>query len=240
MMKAEPEADQQDQNAGSAASTAASTIKDEAEQVSADIEKLFRRGFGDIPKSTDLSELRAIQATMKHIVHRALNTNAGGSTDAAKTEDGSKAAAEIEKLKDALTRSKADFLNYQQRASKDLDRAEELSLRKYVSELLPILDSMDLTRMDAQSDDANVERLREALAMIDTSLRQVMTVRGLERIDAKGKPFDPTVHEAVVKRPANEAAGEKPNHVLEELRSGYTWKGLLLRPTQVMVTEPKK
>jgi len=239
MMKAEPEAEQQDQNAGSAASTAASTIKDEAEQVSADIEKLFRRGFGDIPKSTDLSELRAIQATMKHIVHRALNTNAP-SADGAKTEDAGKAAAEIERLKDALTRSKADFLNYQQRASKDLDRAEELSLRKYVSELLPILDSMDLTRMDAQSDDANLERLREALAMIDTSLRQVMTVRGLERIDAKGKPFDPTVHEAVVKRPANDAAGEKPNHVLEELRSGYTWKGLLLRPTQVMVTEPKK
>jgi len=237
MMKAEAEPDQQDQNAGSAASTAASTIKDEAEQVSADIEKLFRRGFGDIPKSTDLSELRAIQATMKHIVHRALNTGAP-SADSAKAEDASK--AEIEKLKDSLTRSKADFLNYQQRASKDLDRAEELSLRKYVSELLPILDSMDLTRMDAQSDDANLERLREALAMIDTSLRQVMTVRGLERIDAKGKLFDPTVHEAVVKRPANDAAGEKPNHVLEELRSGYTWKGLLLRPTQVMVTEPKK
>ena len=81
---------------------------------------------------------------------------------------------------------------------------------------------------------------REALAMIDTSLRQVMTVRGLERIDAKGKPFDPTVHEAVVKRPANDAAGEKPNHVLEELRAGYLWKGLVLRPTQVLVTDAKK
>lgn len=240
MVKAETEAEQQDQNAGSAASTAASTIKDEAEMLSADIEKLFRQAFGEIPKSTQLSELRGIQATLKHVVHRALNTNAGAPAGAAPKADEGKANAEIEKLKDALARSKADFLNYQQRASKDLDRAEELSLRKYVSELLPILDSMDLTRMDAQSADANVERLREALAMIDTSLRQVMTVRGLERIEAKGKPFDPTVHEAVVKRPANEAAGEKPNHVLEELRAGYLWKGLVLRPTQVMVTDAKK
>lgn len=243
MVKADVERDEQnsgEQTAGSAASTVVSGIKDDAETLSTEIEKLFRRSFGEIPKATDLSEMRAIQATLKHLIHKAVTSGGGASGGETKGEDTAKVTEERDKLKDALARSKADFLNYQSRASKDLERAEELSLRKYVSELLPVLDSMDLTRMDAANADADVERLREALAMIDTSLRQVLTVRGLERIDAKGKPFDPTIHEAVVKRPADEAKGEKPNTVLEELRAGYLWKGLVLRPTQVLVSDPKK
>jgi molecular chaperone GrpE len=185
--------------------------------------------------------MRAIQATMKNLLHRALKADNGAGSAGESSASGDeikKITEERDKLKDALARSKADFLNYQSRASKDLERAEELSLRKYVSELLPILDSLDLMKMDAAGPDANVDRLREAMEMIDTSLRQVMTVRGLERIDAKGKAFDPSIHEAVVKRPAGE--GETPNSVAEELRAGYLWKGLILRPTQVLVAEGKK
>jgi molecular chaperone GrpE len=238
MMKADSEPDQV---AGSEMPTAASAIKDECEALSGDIEKLFKRAYGEIPKATDLAEMRAIQATMKNLLHRALKADGGAGADgsaAAGGDEVKKIADERDKLKDSLARSKADFLNYQARASKDLERAEELSLRKYVSELLPILDSLDLMKMDAAGPDANVERLREAMEMIDTSLRQVMTVRGLERIDAKGKAFDPSIHEAVVKRPAGE--GETPNTVAEELRAGYLWKGLILRPTQVLVAEGKK
>jgi molecular chaperone GrpE len=238
MMRADAEPDQV---AGSESPTAANTIKDEVEALSGDIEKLFKRAYGEIPKATDLAEMRAIQATMKHLLHRALKADNGSGASAEEAGSGEelkKIAEERDKLKDALARSKADFLNYQSRASKDLERAEELSLRKYVSELLPILDSMDLTKMDAAGPDANIERLKEALEMTDTSLRQVLTVRGLERIDAKGKPFDPTIHEAVVKRPAGE--GETPNTVAEELRAGYLWKGLILRPAQVLVAEGKK
>jgi molecular chaperone GrpE len=238
MMKTDSEPDQV---AGSETPTAASAIKDEVDALSGDIEKLFKRAYGEIPKATDLAEMRAIQATMKNLLHRALKADNGAGSAGESSASGDeikKITEERDKLKDALARSKADFLNYQSRASKDLERAEELSLRKYVSELLPILDSLDLMKMDAAGPDANVDRLREAMEMIDTSLRQVMTVRGLERIDAKGKAFDPSIHEAVVKRPAGE--GETPNSVAEELRAGYLWKGLILRPTQVLVAEGKK
>jgi molecular chaperone GrpE len=181
--------------------------------------------------------LRALQAMLKNLVHRASSgagdnpaAGSGGETLAA-------AIAERDKLKDALMREKASFLNYQARASKDLERAEEQSLRKYVSDLLPILDNLDLANADAQRAEFDPQHVKEALDMTGQSLKQTLAVRGLERVAALGKTFDPQQHEAIFKRPAN--AGEKPNTVVEECRAGYLWKGFILRPAQVVVTDAK-
>lgn len=224
----------EDATAGSAALNASQKLADEAEAFCIDLEKFFRRAFGDVPKATELGEIRAQQATVRDLVNRASKLGGGD------TEELVALTAERDKLKDQTVRAKADFLNYQSRAVKDLERAEEMALRGYVSELLPILDSLDLSLKDASGDKTDATRLREALDMIALSLKQVLAVRGLERIEAAGKPFDPKIHEAVVKRPADASKGEKPNMVLEELRPGYLWKGLVLRPAQVLVSEAEK
>lgn len=225
----------EDATAGSAALSPAQKLADEAEAFCADLERFFRRAFGEVPKATELGEIRAQQATVRNLVQRA--SSLGGESK----ESGEQTAAltaERDKFKDLAARARADFLNYQSRTAKDLDRAEELSLRRYVSELLPVLDSFDLTLHDATGEKVDLHRLKDAVEMIEQSLRQTLAVRGLERIEAKGKPFDPTLHEAVAKRPVVE--GEKPNTVAEELRPGYLWKGLILRPAQVLVTEAAK
>ncbi len=238
MLKMDPKAEREKQDAqtrpgetaGSAAPTAKTKLTEEADAVCADMEKLFRQAFGEVPKASQLGEIRALQATLRDLVNRSCNSGSGsGGADVQALE------AERDKYKDQATRTRADFLNYQSRAGKDLERAEELSLRRYVSELLPILDSLDLARVDAASANTDPQRVKEALEMIGTSLDQVLTVRGLERIEARGKPFDPTVHEAVAKRPPE--GDEKPSTVLEELRPGYLWKGLVLRPAQVLVSD---
>ncbi|HYF52230.1 MAG TPA: nucleotide exchange factor GrpE [Planctomycetota bacterium] len=216
-------------------------LQEEAENLCREHEKNVRKFIKEMPSAGDLHDIRVFQAQLRDLVRRAYGQGGGGAApNAADAEQIAALTAERDKLKDAAARARADFLNYQSRTAKDLERAEELALRKYVSELLPVLDSMDLSLMDAQNPSADVQRVREALQMINTSLLQVLQVRGLERIQAKGKTFDPNFHEAVVKKPADAAAGEKPNTVIEELRPGYLWKGLLLRPTQVLVTEPEK
>jgi len=227
-----------EETAGSSAPTNASNFNDEADGLCTEIEKLFRRGFGEIPKASDLGELRALQSMLKGLVHRAV-TEGGGDTSRDRKGAGDVEAltAERDKMKDALQREKANFLNYQARAMKDLERAEEQSLRKYVSELLPILDNLDLAMADAHSEHADAKRVLEALDMTGSSLKQTLAVRGLERIHALGKPFDPLQHEAIFKRKADLEKGEKPNMVVEETRAGYLWKGLVLRPAQVVVTE---
>lgn len=233
--KSEKAAPREDATAGSAAPSASQKLADEAEAFCLDLEKFFRRAYGEVPKATDLGELRAQQATVRNLVQRASAVGGGGPDQSEKI---AALTAERDKMKDAAARSRADFLNYQSRSAKELERAEELSLRKYMSEILPILDSFDLTLHDATGEKVDLERLKDAVLMIEQSMRQTLAVRGLERIEAKGKPFDPTVHEAVAKRPAQD--GEKPNMVAEELRPGYLWKGLILRPAQVLVTEAAK
>lgn len=227
-----------EETAGSSAPDPAQKFNEEAESLCNELEKLFRRGFGDVPKSADLGDLRALQMMWKNLVRRA--TAEGGAGGGASSEALTAITAERDKLKDGLLRAKADFLNYQSRAGKDLDRAEEQSLRKYITEILPILDNVDLATADAHSESADPQRIKESLDMTGQSLKQMLAVRGLERIDTVGKPYDPNQHEAVFKRPADAGKGEKPNTCVEDLRAGYLWKGLVLRPTQVVVTDAVK
>ncbi|MCY3020505.1 MAG: nucleotide exchange factor GrpE [Planctomycetota bacterium] len=211
-------------------------LADETEACCADLERFFRRAVGDLPSAADVGEMRAQQATVRDLVERASKLGSENSESAAEL------TAEVGKLKDDAVRARADFLNYQARTAKDLVRAEELALRQSMSEMLPILDSVILAVRDAQpASSPDALRLKDALGLIYDSLCQTLAVRGLQRIVVQsGTPFDPNLHEAVALRPANPAKGEKPNTVLEELRAGYLWKGLLLRPVQVLVSEPDK
>jgi molecular chaperone GrpE len=53
------------------------------------------------------------------------------------------------------------------------------------------------------------------------------------RIAPLGRPFDPTEADAVVHEP-----GEGGEHVVAEvLRPGYSWRGRVLRPAMVKVTD---
>jgi len=59
----------------------------------------------------------------------------------------------------------------------------------------------------------------------------VLEKAGLERIDATGVPFDPTVHEAVMQ----EGGADGEPVVSGTIRTGYRFKGRVLRPAMVKV-----
>ena len=58
----------------------------------------------------------------------------------------------------------------------------------------------------------------------------VLEKAGVERIEAAGKPFDPTEHEAVLHED-----GDGEPVVSDILRTGYRLKGRVLRPAMVKV-----
>lgn len=209
---------------------AAPPLEAEAKAFCESLEKFYRRLLGDMPSTADVAELHAQQATLHDLLDRAARTAGESHGKLAET------AAERDRLKDALARLGADFLSYQARAAKDLERAEEQALRGYMLDLLPILDSLDLAQADARSPNRDPARVLHALDILAQGFGQALKVRGLERFPAAGRPFDPNFHEAVATRPADAAKGETPNQVVEELRPGYLWKGLVLRPVQVMIT----
>ena len=52
------------------------------------------------------------------------------------------------------------------------------------------------------------------------------------RLAPAGEPFDPNLHEAVMHEPGD---GARRPVVVETLRTGYQWKGRVLRPAMVKV-----
>jgi molecular chaperone GrpE len=124
--------------------------------------------------------------------------------------------------RDALIRMQADFENYKKRMMKQQTDHLERAATALVDKLLPVLDTADLALAHGGGED--VKQLTSALT-------GVLEREGLERIDADGGPFDPTLHDAVAHEPSDDGRQE----VVEVMRAGYRWKGRVLRPAMVKV-----
>jgi molecular chaperone GrpE len=125
---------------------------------------------------------------------------------------------------DLVRRTQADFENYRKRAQKQQDDAVVRELGGFVERLLPVLDACDAAATQGAAD---------AVEPIVSALFGALEREGLERIEPKGEPFDPTVAEAVVHEPGEGGA----QIVADVLRAGYRWRGRLLRPALVKVTD---
>jgi len=77
----------------------------------------------------------------------------------------------------------------------------------------------------------------EGLKLTLQQLLQTLFRFGLSPIESVGKPFDPTVHEAMI---AVETDQHEPNQVLEEFQKGYFLKDRLLRPSTVSVSKARE
>jgi molecular chaperone GrpE len=132
---------------------------------------------------------------------------------------------------DDLRRLKAEFENYRKRVLKEQTRALELAAEPIMARLLEVLDEFELALMAAERT-PDFERFVRGVEMVYAKLTDVLRSEGLERIDAEGKPFDPSRHEALLQA---EGDSEGDPYVADVLRPGYTLKGRVIRPAGVKV-----
>lgn len=125
----------------------------------------------------------------------------------------------------------ADFENYRKRTERELREVEDSSLRGLVVTLLSTLDELELAVENAQEREQGGELL-DGLMMIQKNLASSLEAAGLSKIDCVGRPFDPSLHEAVEKV-QGPSAGE--DLVKEEIRPGYVFRGRVVRPSMVKV-----
>ena len=147
---------------------------------------------------------------------------------AALTAERDQLAAEKADLKDRLLRTLADFDNFRRRAERDRSEYVQFAAMEMVRDLIPILDDF---RRAMQVEIADKEYAK-GIELIDQRLFEALKKAGLEPIEAAGKPFDPNLHQAVVRVQSEEFPDQT---VLEEFQSGYNFKGKLLRPAMVKV-----
>lgn len=128
---------------------------------------------------------------------------------------------ERDDFKDVAIRLQADFENYKKRvASTQADEIDRATGR-FVEALLPVLDACE----------AAVAHGSDDVLTIWSALIGGLQKQGLEALDLVGKSFDPSLADAVMHEDGD---GSDPV-VSEVLRTGYLWKGKVLRPAMVKV-----
>ena len=147
----------------------------------------------------------------------------------ASTEDASevvehdidKLISERDEFKDIALRLQADFENYKKRVASTQTDEVDRATGKVVEALLPVLDACE----------AAFSHGVEGVEPVWSSLIGALQKQGLEALDLLGKTFDPALAEAVASEPGD---GSEPV-VLEVMRTGYRWKGKVLRAAMVKV-----
>ena len=133
-----------------------------------------------------------------------------------------------------LLHARADLENMRRRHARDLENAHKHALDKFVNELLPICDSLELGLNAANGTEATLETVREGMDMTMKMLLGNIGKLGLEQINPEGENFDPERHQAVSMQPAD---GVEANKVISVMQKGYSFNGRLLRPAMVVVSQ---
>ncbi len=144
-------------------------------------------------------------------------------------------AAKADENWERLLRTTADFDNFKKRAAREKTESAQYATASLLTKILPALDNFEMALAAAQSaKDDKLASLQSGVTMIQQQLKGILLEAGLEEIDATGKPFDPTFHEAVSQQESTTVAED---HVLQQLRKGYKFKDRLLRAATVIVAK---
>lgn len=140
----------------------------------------------------------------------------------------SREPAELREMKDRYLRTLADFENFRKRSEREKADFYKYALSGLLKELLPVLDNFDRALEHAEEGDD----FHKGVLLIYKQLFGVLQKYGLRPIEEGGVPFDPKIHEAVVR----EEDASVPSHtVVAVLQKGYFLHDRVLRPAMVKV-----
>ncbi len=133
-----------------------------------------------------------------------------------------------------LLRAKAEIENQRRRAQRDIENAHKYALDKFVQELLPVKDSLELGLAAIGEDDAESTKHREGIELTLKMFGSVMEKFGIKELEPTGEAFNPEHHQAMSMQESTEAA---PNTVLTVVQKGYLLNERLVRPAMVIVSK---
>ncbi|WP_278589505.1 nucleotide exchange factor GrpE [Limosilactobacillus pontis] len=149
--------------------------------------------------------------------------------------------AEIKDLKQQLAdkddkylRAEAEIQNMTTRFKKERAQILKYDGQDLAKAVLPVLDNLKRA-LTIEVTDENGKQLKKGIQMVHDHLTSALTDHGITEIEADGKPFDPTLHQAVQTVPAQD--GQKPDTVVQVLQAGYQLKDRVLRPAMVVVAQ---
>ena len=144
---------------------------------------------------------------------------------------------EAEENYDRLLRLSAEFENYKKRSSREIEEFRKFANQSLIKEMLSVVDNLELAMNSTNGHKAIDKDLLQGLEMTHKEILKVFEKFNVKPIDAKGQPFDPTFHEAVMQEETDDYA---KNTIINEMQRGYMIHDRLLRPSMVVVAKPRE
>ena len=136
-------------------------------------------------------------------------------------------AAKAEEYLDLARRTKADFINYQDRVRRERTDWGRDVLMDFVRDFLPALDSFTWARFEEPT-------LMESLHLVEREFLKKLAHHHIMPISTAGKMFDPAFHEVVA---VDETSDKPPGTILDQVRRGWMLGNQVLRPAGVRVAK---
>lgn len=182
-----------------------------------------------------------VDETTENTVNDAENTVDAGAeaVEAEVVEDTEEAVVDaaqvLEELKNEFDnrykRLQADFDNFRRRTNQEKEQLSGFVKGNVLADLLPVLDNFERAVQSPAEGDAKT--FLDGFVMIHQNLMTTLQKHGLEPIEAVGQPFDPNLHQAIMRVETDEYPEDT---VVEVLQTGYTVDGRCIRPAMVKVS----
>jgi molecular chaperone GrpE len=136
---------------------------------------------------------------------------------------------------DRLLRLQADFDNFRKRALKERQEALQYGSQNLFKDLLSVVDNLDRAIGHArESGGGDLESFLQGVELVRRELLGVFEKHHVTEIEALGKPFDPSLHEAMAQMESNTSP---PGTVVDVLEKGFQLRDRLVRPARVIVAK---
>ena len=139
------------------------------------------------------------------------------------------AAKQLETTKDQFARLAAEYDNYRKRTAKEKESLYQDAKADTIKEFLAVYDNLERA---AEAPGGEDDPHKKGLEMIFTQYKELLKKLGVTEIEAKGRPFDPERHEAVM-HIEDENFGE--NEVAQVFQAGFVLGDRVVRHAVVQV-----
>ncbi len=143
---------------------------------------------------------------------------------------------EVEVLKDALLRARAETENVRRRAEKDKSDASAYAVTGFARDMLTVTDNLRRA-LDALPDERadDMTGFIEGVELTERELLNTFERHSIQKVKPEpGDKFDPNRHQAMFEI---ETADFAPGSVVQVVNAGYVIKDRLLRPAMVGVAK---
>lgn len=136
----------------------------------------------------------------------------------------------VAELREQLLRLAAEFDNYKKRVKRDMESAQNAGKAALLTDMLPIIDEFELAMLAIG--DSKETPVTKGIEMLYSNFTDALKKEGLREVEVDGI-FDPYRHETILVRESE----KKDGTILETVKKGYTFEGMLLRPASVIISK---